>query len=366
MGVHRRTGTRWKYGRTERRADGRVYEYERVKVPVVASTSDRYLSSDERDLIADLLRDGKGVRAIAETLHRAPSTISRELRRNSAADGAYRSAGAHALACRRRGRPRLRRISVDGDLRTQVQAWLTLRWSPEQIAHSLRLRYPERPEWHLAVESIYQAIYDRATPLGRDAHTRLRSRRRVRRPHRRGDRRRGNLVAMTMISQRPAEVADRKTPGHWEGDTITGTMNRTAIGTVVERTCRYVLLGHSGGQRSSRTVTDGVIDAFAGVPPHLRRSLTWDQGREMAEHERLAQAIGMPVFFCDAHSPWQCGSNENINGLLRDYFPKGTDLSRYSAVDLKHVQDELNNRPRKCLNWRTPAEVFNTLQSEHS
>jgi IS30 family transposase len=171
---------------------------------------------------------------------------------------------------------------------------------------------------------------------------------------------------MTMIDQRPPEVSDRKVPGHWEGDTITGAMNRTAIATMVERTSRMLLLGHSDGKRTAREVGDGVICAFDAVPPHLRLSMTWDQGKEMAEHQRVSQTLDMPVFFCQPHSPWQRPSNENTNGLLRDYFPKGTDLSKHTTADLKRVQDELNNRPRKCLGWRTPAEVFAALQSTPS
>lgn len=366
VGVDRHTGIRWRYGRTVKTRDGRVREYPSVISSPKPPLSGRYLSADDRLRIADLHREEKGIRAIADEVGRAPSTISRELRRNVAADGKYRPHGAHVQACKRQARPRDRRITVDAGLCEQVQSWLDLRWSPEQIAHELRARHPDRPRWHLSVESIYQAIYDPAAPLGRDAHTRLRRRRRRRRPHRRGDQRRGTLVGMTMISQRPIEANDRRVPGHWEGDTISGKVNKTAIGTVVERTSRFLLLGHSYGQRSSRAVGDGVIDAFDEVPPHLRRSLTWDQGKEMAEHQRLSQVLDMPVFFCEPHSPWQRGSNENMNGLVRDYFPKGTDLSRHSAAELKRVQDEINDRPRKCLNWQTPAQVFAALKSQHS
>jgi IS30 family transposase len=366
VGVHRKTGTRWRFGRTVPSSTGVDLHYPPVtttRLETAGATSKRYLSEDERLLICDRLRSKISLRAIGRELGRPASTISREIRRNRAETGDYRPALAHRKALQRRARPRARRLARDGLLRGYVQGLLDQSWSPEQIAHHLRGAFPRQPSRHLTCESIYQAIYAREGVLGRDACRALRTGRRRRRPHPRPDARTPRkLHAMTMISERPASVADRAEPGHWEGDLITGAVNRSAIGTLVERTTRYTLLLHLPGAHTADAVRDAVTAAMTHLPPHLRRSLTWDQGSEMAHHAQITATTGLPVYFCEAHSPWQRGSNENTNGLLRQYFPKGTDLHAHSPERLAAVQQELNNRPRKTLSWNTPAAALALLQ----
>jgi len=244
-------------------------------------------------------------------------------------------------------------------LRQFVTARLGTRWSPEQISQALRREYPDDPGRHLVPETIYQAIYrPELGGLHRDGLSRvLRTGRRRRKPHRRPDARRaGSLVGMTMIDKRPAEAADRTVPGHWEGDLITGAGNRSAIGTLVERSTRFTILLHlPGGRHTAEAVRDALVAAMAQLPAPLRRTLTWDQGKELALHADITRALGMPVFFCDSHSPWQRPSNENTNGLLRQYFRKGTDLRVHGPEQLVAVAAELNARPRKTLGWDTPA-----------
>ncbi len=299
------------------------------------------------------------MRAIAEKLDRSPSTISRELRCNrERPSGQYRPFTAQRMAAGRRARPRAGKLARDGELRAFVQERLERRWSPEQICQALRSEFPHDPQRHLVHETIYQAVYrPELGGLRRDLPKTLRTGRRRRKPHRRPDARRaGGLVGMTMIDQRPAAAADRSEPGHWEGDLITGALNRSAIGTLVERTSRFTILLHLPGRHTAEAVRDAVVATLSGLPPDLRRSLTWDQGKEMAFHREITQALGMPVFFCDKASPWQRPSNENTNGLLRQYFPKGSDLRAHSRKRLGEVAAELNARPRKTLSWDTPAE----------
>ena len=316
----------------------------------------RYLSLDERTMIADLNRAGVGVCAIADELGRAASTVSRELRRNADDQGRYLPATAERLAVERQSRPsRTRRVAHDEQLHGVVADLLGKRWSPEQIAHELPVRFPDQPERHLCTESIYQAIYDPRTDLTRPAKRRRRRRRR----RVQGLERRGRLTGMTMIADRPAEVEDRVQVGHWEGDCIMGVGNRSAIGTLVERVTRFVILVHvPTGRPTAAAMADSIVDALGALAPHLRRTLTWDQGKELALHQQITARIGTHVFFCDAHSPWQRGSNENTNGLLRDYFPKGMDLAGISPEQLQHVADELNDRPRKTLGWARPADLI--------
>jgi IS30 family transposase len=229
------------------------------------------------------------------------------------------------------------------------------RWSPEQVAHELPVRFPDQSERHLCTESIYQAIYDPRTELTRPAKRRRRRRRR----RVQGLERRGRLTSMTMIADRPAEVEDRVQVGHWEGDCIMGAGNRSAIGTLVERVTRFVILIHvPTGRPTAEPMRDSIADTLGALAPHLRRTLTWDQGKELALHQQITARTGTRVFFCDAHSPWQRGSNENMNGLLRDYFPKGVDLARISPEELQRVADELNDRPRKTLGWARPADLI--------
>jgi len=309
--------------------------------------------------IADLRQAGHGVRAIAEQTGRSPSTISRELRRNRDPDsGQYRPFTAHKLAVRRRARPRPGKIAADPVLRQFVAERLEERWSPEQVSQALRREFPDEPARHVVHETIYQAVYrPELGGLSRELPARvLRTRRRRRRPHRRpGERRPDGIIAMTMIDQRPAEAAGRGEPGHWEGDLITGASNRSAIGTLVDRASRYTILLHVPGRHTAEAVRDALIAAFCQLPAELRRSLTWDQGKEMALHPEVTAALGMPVYFCEKASPWQRPSNENTNGLLRQYFPKGSDLRAHGPGDLAAVAAELNARPRKTLGWDTPA-----------
>ena len=363
VGINRRTGKRWRHGRTITTRDGRKRHY----APVVAAgagrrvreISDRYLSEQERVRIADLRQAGHGVRAIAEQTGRSPSTISRELRRNRDPDsGQYRPFTAHKLAARRRARPRPGKIAADPVLRQFVQERLEKRWSPEQVSQALRREFPDEPARHVVHETIYQAVYrPELGGLSRGLPARvLRTRRRRRRPHRRpGQRRPNGIIAMTMLDQRPAEAAGREEPGHWEGDLITGASNRSAIGTLVDRASRYTILLHLPGRHTAEAVRDALIAAMSALPPRLRRSLTWDQGKEMALHAEISAALGMPVYFCDKASPWQRPSNENTNGLLRQYFPKGSDLRAHGPDDLAAVAAELNSRPRKTLGWDTPV-----------
>jgi IS30 family transposase len=323
--------------------------------------STRYLSEDERVAIADLRRAKLGVREIARELGRSPSTISRELRRNRDSRGQYRPFTAHRMAAERRARPGRGKIIRDAVLRAVVVRLLGQRLSPEQVAHALRGEFPHQPARQLVTETVYQAVYrPELGGLAREWPRVLRSRRYRRRPRPHPQaRRRGVLTGMTMIDERPAEAADRSVPGHWEGDLITGAENRSAIVTVVERASRFTLLGHlPEGRHTAEAVRDALIGAFAGFPAHLRGSLTWDQGKEMALHRDVTIALGMPVYFCEKASPWQRPSNENTNGLLRHYFPKGSDLRVYGPDELAAVAAELNARPRKTMAWDTPTDRF--------
>jgi transposase, IS30 family len=234
-----------------------------------------------------------------------------------------------------------------------VQRLLAKRWSPEQVAHELRVLFAGQPSRWLCKETIYQAICDAAVAITRPARRRRRRRRLL------GLQRRGRLTAMRMIDERPAEAQDRLQAGHWEGDLIMGAGNRPAIGTLVERTTRYlVLLRFPDGIATTDPVRQAITNALESVPAGLRRTLTWDQGKELAQHQQVTVATGTGVFLCDPHSPWQRGSNENMNGLLRDYFPKGTDLGVHTVEDVLRIAAEVNDRPRKTLGWQRPAELF--------
>ncbi len=358
VGVNRRTGKRWRHGRTITSSNGKRLHYPPVINVGKREISSRYLSEDERVRIGDLHRAGHGVREIAAEIGRNASTISRELRHNrDSASSSYRPFTAERMAVQRRARPGRGKLIRDSELRGFVAERLTKCWSPEQIVHALRMQFPDQPDRHLAAETIYQAVYrPELGGLGRELPKALRTGRRRRKPHRRPDARRaGRLVDMAMIDQRPPEAADRTQPGHWEGDLITGESNRSAIGTVVERSSRFTVLLHLPGRHTAEAIRDALVQALEPLPPQLRRSLTWDQGSEMARHAEIAQVLGMPVFFCDKASPWQRPSNENTNGLLRQYFPKGSDLRVHQPEDLAAVAAELNDRPRKTLGWSCPA-----------
>jgi transposase, IS30 family len=353
VGIDRKTGNRWRYGRKVRNSAGALVIYPPVKIIESRPRSPRYLSEQERIRIADLLAAKMSVRGIGEELGRAPSTVSREIRRNRDPDGRYRPHHAEHAARRRACKPRKRRIAGDEVLAEAVQRLLSRRWSPEQVAHELRVLFADQPSRWLCKETIYQAIYDTAVALTRPA------RRRRRRRRLQGLQRRGRLTAMRMIDERPAEVEDRVQAGHWEGDLIMGAGNRSAIGTLVERTTRYlILLAFADGVASTDGVRQAITAALERLPVGLRRTLTWDQGKELAHHRQITVETGTSVFFCNAHSPWQRGSNENMNGLLRDYFPKGTDLSVHTAQGIGRIAAEVNDRPRKTLGWERPAELF--------
>ena len=356
VGVNPRTGRRWLHGRGDGVGLGAL--------PAGPEPAARFLTLDERLAIADMRLAGASMREIAAELGRSPSTVSREIARNAhvgdyPSDWAYRPYAADFKARARRLRPRVGKIGSCPRLRVAVQAGLDERLSPEQIAARLRRDHPEDRELHVSHETIYQALYVQGRgELRRELSGALRTGRAVRQPRNRPhpNRRPGLPRPLLMISERPAEAGDRAVPGHWEGDLILGPYARSAIGTLVERATRYVMLVHLSGDHTAETVRDGLIQTIVTLPAHLRRSLTWDQGTEMARHREFTLATDMPVYFCDPHSPWQRGSNENTNGLLRQYFPKGTDLSVHTPEDLAAVASQLNRRPRKTLDWDTPAE----------
>lgn len=380
----------------------------------LAPLSSRYLSFAEREEIAILRARGAGVREIARQVGRSPSTISRELRRNAATrpgSSGYRAVNAQWHADRRARRPKTAKLAANDKLREYVQDRLsgliarpdgtvvegpTVRfigrrhgrrqdrrwakaWSPEQISNRLRVDFPNDETMRISPEAIYQSLFIQGRgALKRDLVACLRTGRALRVPRARtAGRGKKFVTAQVMISERPAEVEDRAVPGHWEGDLIIG-LNKSAIGTLVERTTRFTMLLHLPPMEGHGTITpvkngpplaghgaeavrDAIATTFGTLPERLRRSLTWDQGAEMAQHARLRIDTGLAIYFCDPHSPWQRGTNENTNGLLRQYFPKGTDLHRHSPDELAAVADALNGRPRKTLGWKTPAEALDLL-----
>jgi IS30 family transposase len=368
VGINYRTGKRWRNG-------WHAPPHGRKPVPpiyVEVSTSGRHLREEDRIHIADRLREKASIRQIAAELGRSPSTISREIRRNgmplrgNASRWAYRPHAAQRRAEARRPRPKIGKIGQNPQLREFIQEHLRLRWSPEQICHALHARFPDQPEMHVVHETIYQALYVQGRgELKRELTRALRTGRAMRRPHQQSYKRRARAVSdMVMISERPAEVDDRAVPGHWEGDLIIGKDHKSAIATLVERSTRYVMLAHLPGNHSAVTTRDALVRVVKTLPPHLRRSLTWDQGTEMAAHKEFSIATDVPVYFCEPGSPWQRGSNENTNGLLRQYFPKGTNLAAHTQEHLDAVAAELNSRPRKTLGWDTPAERLAKLLTE--
>jgi IS30 family transposase len=401
-GVSQAVGSRW-----FRQAGG-------MPPITLAPVSGRYLSFTEREEIAILHGQNLGLREIARRIGRAPSTISRELRRNASTRTyrlEYRASTAQWHAERRASRPKVSKLAENEQLRTYVQdrlagqitrtdgelvlgpevRWIGRRhgrrqdrrwansWSPEQISNRLRVDFPHDGSMRISHEAIYQALYVQGRgALRRELVACLRTGRALRVPRARARQRRdGFITPQVMISARPPEVEDRAVPGHWEGDLIIG-LDRSAIGTLVERTTRFTMLLHlpraEGYGTQPRTkngpalagygaeaVRDAIASSITTLPEQLRRSLTWDRGREMAQHARLSIDTGIDVYFCDPNSPWQRGTNENTNGLLRQYFPKGTDLSRHGPGELDAVAAALNGRPRKTLGWRTPAEALDEL-----
>ncbi len=383
----------------------------------LAEPTGRYLSFAEREEIALLKVQGCGVRDIARRVGRDPGTISRELRRNTATragERVYRASVAQWKAELAARRPKLAKLASNIRLRDYVQArlagevtdaqgrsipgpnvtWKSRRhgprkdrrwgaaWSPEQISHRLRVDFPEDESMRISHEAIYQALYVQGRgALRRELSACLRTGRALREPRARTQGKGKKFVTDEVrISARPADVEDRAVPGHWEGDLIIG-LDKSAIGTLVERTTRATMLLHLPRMEGFDTtiprakngpplaghgalaVRDAIATKITSLPEHLQASLTWDQGAEMAQHAQLTIDTGLQIYFCDPHSPWQRGTNENTNGLLRQYFPKGTDLSRYSEADLDAVAHTLNTRPRKTLDWATPAEALNRLLS---
>jgi transposase, IS30 family len=317
----------------------------------------RFLSVAEREEIAVGLAAGLSMRKVAEGLGRSVSTVSREVVRNSGRLG-YRALAAQAQAEFRARRPKTAKLAGNDRLRGRVACWLEERWSPEQVSVMLRAQFPDDPEMWVSHETIYQSVYVQGRgALRRELASCLRTGRALRRPRRKQGERRGRIAGMVMISQRPAEVEDRAVPGHWEGDLIIGSRH-SAIGTLVERSTRFVLLLHLPSGHGADAVAAAMTEAMAGLPAALRRSLTWDQGKEMAGHAQISLATDLEIYFCDPHSPWQRGSNENTNGLLRQYFPKSTNLAVHSREHLDAVAAQLNARPRKTLGWKTPARAL--------
>jgi len=354
VGVDRRQGYRWR-----RDSGGQPPPAPRV-------VSARYLCLEERLQIADLHLAGASRRAIAAQLGRAPSTISRELRRNGPVAGRARYApyAAHKRAGLRARRPKPFKLE-DARLALAVQDKLCRKWSPAQISAHLAGEHGDEAAMRVSHETIYQALFVQGRgQLRTELHRHLRTGRAWRRPHGFSAATTAKISGMVSISERPAEAADRAVPGHWEGDLILGQHCRSAIGTLVERQTRFCLLVHLPDGHGAQTVRDRLVAAITTLPEQLRRSLTWDQGTELAQHQAITLATDMAIYFCDPHSPWQRGSNENTNGLLRQYFPKGTDLSVHNAEHLESVAAELNGRPRQTLGFITPAEAMQRLLSD--
>jgi transposase, IS30 family len=325
---------------------------------------DRLLTLEERFRIKELLVEGCSLRQIARVLGRSPSTISREVKAGGMGQATRRSQYSPTTGQRRawikRRRPKSLKIPSNPRLRALVQAGLEQKLSPEQIVGRLRREHPNEPELHVSHETIYKTIYLQARgQLKRDLQALTRTGRTIRRAQRSGHERRGRITGMTSIWDRPTEALDRHVPGHWEGDLIVGKNGASAIATIVERHSNYLILIRLDPDKNRvEATTEGLIAKLAGLPEVLKGSLTWDQGTEMARHVEIATMTGIDVYFADPHSPWQRATNENTNGLLRQYFPKGTDLSVYDQDDLDYVADQMNRRPRKRLEFATPYETM--------
>jgi IS30 family transposase len=317
------------------------------------------LSLVEREEISLGLGAEESLRSIGRRLRRAASTISREVARSGPRSG-YRAWRADAAAVERGHRPKPCKLALEPRLRCEVQRGLQLRWSPRQIASRLASEHPDDPTMRVSPETIYRTLFVQGRgALRKELASCLRTGRAQRRSRLRVERSgAGRLRDMVLISERPAEVEDRAVPGHWEGDLLIGREARSAIGTLVERKTRFVILFPLPEGRSAEAVKKALTKAIRWLPKQMRRTLTWDQGKEMAAHVQFSLATSMQVYFCDPHSPWQRGSNENTNGLLRQYFPKSADLNQCSAAQLNAVARELNGRPRQTLNWMTPFEAF--------
>ena len=345
VGTYRKQGARW------------VIASGGVRPRRGRNLQGRYLCFAEREEIALARAAGESMRSIAPRLGRAPSTISRELGRNAEPSGRYRATSAHAAAWERAARPKPAKLATNLALRGKVEQYLEKRYSPEQVAGRLRVEFPDDPEMWVSTETIYQSLYVQSRGALRRELTRcLRTGRALRHPGRQPGQRKNRIPNMVNISERPAEATDRAVPGHWEGDLIIGKRNLTAIGTLVERSTGYTMLVHLPDGYKPEQVAPALAAKIQTLPETVRRSLTWDQGPEMRDWKQVAIAADIEIFFCDPHKPWQRGSNENTNGLLRQYFPKGSDLSVHSEAELDQVAAELNDRPRKRLGYRKPIE----------
>lgn len=331
---------------------GGLEPYERRRSPL-------RLSLEERESIAVGVARGDSASAIARQLGRSPSTITRELSANGGRRN-YRASRADARALDLARRPKVAKLARCPRLRAEVERRLETRWSPQQIAARLQVDFPDDPEMRVSHETIYQSLFVQSRgALRRELTKALRTGRARRRA--RGAMRQGARTDLVLIAERPAEVDDRSVPGHWEGDLIAGKGNRSAIGTLVERTSRFTMLFQLPAGKDADAVRAALTEVFPSLPAALRRTLTWDRGSEMADHARFTIDTGVQVYFCDPQSPWQRGTNENTNSLLRQYLPKGADLSVHSQADLDAIADELNGRPRQTLGWMTPSERFDQL-----
>jgi IS30 family transposase len=327
--------------------------------PTARERSELRLSLEEREEISRGLAAGYSIRAIAEDLGRSPSTVCREVNANGGRSK-YRALVADRAACRRALRPKRAKLAQCRRLRGAVERKLEAKWSPQQISAWLALEYPDRPEMQVSHETIYQSLFVQSRgALRKELHSCLRSGRAMRRAkaYTKGNVGQGQLKNMVMISERPAEVKDRAVPGHWEGDLIFGK-KMTSIGTLVERHSRYVMLLKLPNGHAAEAVRQAMTKRIATLPAQLRRSITWDQGKEMAEHVRFTVDTGVQIYFCDPKSPWQRGSNENTNGLLRQYLPRSSDLSQCTQRELNAIARSLNTRPRQTLGWMTPSQAF--------
>ena len=360
VGVSKRTGKVWRNGRT--RATGRN---EKTSMDWYRSTMDkpkrihaRYLNQEERIPIADRLRLGDSIRATARLSGRDPGAVSREVeRKGNPGTGDCEPCRARQKAAGRLKRPRPRKAADGTPLWAGIPAGLRRHWSPEQISGRPKAMFPDDGDVHASVETIHQAIYLQARGgLRQELKRAMRQGRTARGPQGGQGRKPRFREPMVMISERPPEIEDRAVPGHWEGDLITGGRDKSAIGTLVERTTRFTILLHLPDGHDAEHAQRAIIDKMAPPPKLLRDSPTWDQGAELALRKRIGASLDMAVYFCDPHSPWQRGTNENANGLLRQYFPKGTDLSGYPEDYLDAVAEEFNDRPRKTLGFMRPSE----------
>ena len=338
----------------------RIFDQWKTKRRRIGSSGFR-LSFGEREQISRGLAAGKSMRAIGRELARAPSTISREV---AGAGGRrrYRALGAHGRALKCAERPKPGKLSTCARLRDAVEHGLCEGWSPQQISARLRVDHPHDEAMRVSHETIYRSLYIQSRgELRRQLTENLRTKRTRRRPRGAGLGARGKIKGMVPISERPPQVADRAVPGHWEGDLLVGAYGRSFVATLVERQTRYVMLARLGKDGTTDHVIAALKERIRDLPRHLVQSLTWDQGKELTAHERFTAETGIDVYFCDPHSPWQRGSNENTNGLLRQYLPKGTDLAARSQVELDAIAAQLNGRPRQTLEWMTPAEKMEEL-----